>query len=71
MSLDGFNSRAEEFNKLLIEGSCLEDRWWVWNHRGLKHPRYNLDGVHLNASGMVQYEKTLKQIVKFFESRYW
>lgn len=71
VSLDEFNRRAEEFNKLLVEESWREDKWWVWNHRGLKHPRYNLDGVHLNASGMIQYERTLKQVVKFFDSRCW
>ena len=71
VSLAEFNDRADNFNRLL-ECSCfLEDKWWVWQHRGLRSPRYILDGVHLNQHGMAQYERTLRQVVKYFECRIW
>lgn len=71
VSLEEFNARVERFNDLVQKSTFVEDRWWLWEHRGLRHCRYNLDGVHLNAAGMVQYERTLRQLVKFFESRIW
>ena len=71
VSLEVFNSRAEEFNNKLFEGTFVEDLWWVWDHWGLKHRRYSLDGVHLNRLGTIQYERTLRQIVKFFEYQCW
>lgn len=71
VTLDQFNQKAETFNELLEDITFLEDRWFVWRHRGLKHPRYNLDGVHLTKIGMCHYERTLKQLVKFFEARCW
>ena len=71
VSVAQFNKKAEVFNQLLGDMTFLEDGWFVWKHRGLRHPRYNTDGVHLNERGMVQYERTLKQLVKFFEARFW
>ena len=71
VSVAQFNKRAEVFNQLLGDMTFLEDGWFVWKHRGPRHPRYNADGVHLNERGMVQYERTLKQLVKFFEARFW
>ena len=71
VSLEVFNERAKVFNELLECSTFVEDRWWVWRHRGLKHKRYNLDGVHLTQLGMLQYERTLRQLLKFFESRIW
>ena len=71
VSLAEFNERAETFNRLLERSSFLEDKWWVWHHRGLRNPRYISDGVHLNQFGMTQYERTLRQVIKYFESRIW
>lgn len=71
VSVDQFNSKAEAFNKLLEGETLREDKWWLWTHRGLKHPRYNVDGVHLTTQGMTQYGKTIRQLVKFFQSRIW
>ena len=66
-----FNEKADVFNELLGAEIMREDLWWVWHHRGLKHPRYNLDGVHLDQLGMNQYQRTIRQIVKYFERRCW
>ena len=71
VTVDEFNQKAEVFNMLLEDMTFLEDQWFLWRHRGLKHPRYNLDGVHLTKLGMCQYERTLRQLVKFFEARCW
>ena len=71
VSLEVFNKRVLDFNMLLESSTFLEDRWWVWHHRGIKHPRLNLDGVHLNKQGMLLYERTLRQLLKFFEFRIW
>ena len=71
VSLEEFNDRAERFNDLIQQSTFVEDQWWLWEHRGLKNSRYNLDGVHLNTSGMALYGKTLRQITKYFESRIW
>ena len=71
VSLEEFNSRVKRFNELVQQSTFREDRWWVWEHRGLRNSRYIIDGVHLNEAGMLQYERTLRQLVKFFESRIW
>ena len=71
VSVDEFNQRAEVFNRLLEDITFLEDRWYVWKHRGLKHPRYNSDGVHLTEQGMLQYKRALRQLVTFFEAHCW
>ena len=70
VSLEDFNTRVERFNDLIQQSTFVKDRWWLWEHRGLRNCRYNL-GVHLNAAGMLQYEKTLRQLIKYFESRIW
>ena len=67
VSISEFNEGADAFNKLLEVETLKEDCWWVWHHRALKHPRFNLDGVHINQRGMSQYERTLRQLVKFLK----
>ena len=71
VSLRDFNDRVDEFNSLLTETTFKEDKWWVWHHRGLRSVKYSLDGVHLNELGTIKYERSLRQLVKFFEYRIW
>lgn len=71
VSVEVFDRRASEFNGLVEARSFVEDRWWQWSHRGLKNPRYNLDGVHLNEIGRRQYQRTLRRVIAYFHAHLW
>ncbi|XP_072169983.1 mycocerosic acid synthase-like polyketide synthase [Diadema setosum] len=55
VTLEEFNSRVEFLNGLLQAETFIRDNWWFWEHRGLNHPRYIKDGVHLTPEGLVAW----------------
>ena len=55
ITLEEFNDRVGVYNGFLGCSIFKEDRWWLWQHRALRNPRYIIEGVHLNQSGMAHY----------------
>lgn len=72
LSLREFNSRVEEFNRLMSDGSFHRDFVWVWEHRLLPHaPHLIIDGVHLTPRGTELYRRTLRRISSFCRKNFW
>ena len=69
--LEEFNQRVYRFNTLVQAEVLRRDCVWVCPHKGLRAPRYSLDGVHLNPPGMRRYSRTLRGICLFFRRHFW
>ena len=71
LSLVDFNRRVQRFNDIVLAESLRRDCVWVWDHRSLENPDYNLDGVHLTPRGTELYIRTLRRIISFCHNHFW
>ena len=69
---DNFNEKVISYNNALRERAMEDSRFHVHHHQGMVNnfQQYLLDGVHLNATGMAKYAKSVRRAVLKYSARH-